>query len=152
MGTLKRKSSKSWITINIVLPFSFFILGGFIRLGTTGGKINWNTFNAADLAICMALLCLLVNQSILRNRIVLINTDKINEMEGNASEVLLYGIGSIVMFALLVAFQSIVYDCTDKAFVGALRTFQIFMFVVTPFPIWRIISMKRNMKLEASIL
>lgn len=152
MSTLKHRSSKSWIIINIVLPFSIFLIGGFIRLITTGGEIDWNTFNAADLAICMALLSLLANQSILRNRILLENIDKTNEIEGNASEVLLYGIFSIIMFVLLVAFQSLVSDCAEETHVVGLRALQIIMLIITPFPLWRIISMQRNMKLEASIL
>ena len=99
MAQFRRPSSKTWLVIYLVLPMTPWVLAGVIRLITTSGSMSWNTFSGSELAICLSLLALLVNQSLLKSERILDSEEKMEEaaklepvitMAGSSGHIVLY--------------------------------------------------------------
>ncbi len=152
MAFLKRPSPKLWLIAYIILPLTPFILGSIIRLITASGKVFWITFNASDLAICLALASLIINQSLLRSSRLLDDRDKEEETEGEA---LLYLVSTIILvafFALIVAFRFCVDNLQIENLNTPLHVFEVLIFIAMPIMIWLYVKTQRSFRLRARIL
>jgi hypothetical protein len=98
-----------WQIVNVVLPMMPFFLGGGIRLISTQ-NLDLATFNASDLAICLALLSLSMCQNILNSERVLDNKDKKDEAKSYALIFLLIGIVFLVLFTVIEIYTSSIND------------------------------------------
>lgn len=152
MVFFKRPSTKNWLIIYIVFPLTPFVIGSFIRLITLSGNIDWNTFSASDLSICLALAAILINQSLLRTARVLDDADKREEVAVVATLYLILGFIFITIFSLTVAFNLCVTNLTIEKLSNPLHVFQISAWVLMPIIVWYSIRIQKSFKLKTSIL
>lgn len=130
----------NWIIANIAFPLMPFFIGGAIRLIIIK-KICLTTFSASDLAICLALLSLSINQSLLRNIRILDNEDKKAETETWAAVFLMCAIVSLILFGVIVFCNSSVIDLQLKIFEETLSYCELFTFYLM-FPLLMFLSDK----------
>lgn len=123
----EKHHTRTWLIIYIVFPMMPFLLGGGIRLMTLN-NLSWTTFSASDLAICLALLSLFVNQSLARSARLLDNEDKKAETELQALVFLGLAFIFLIFFALIVSFGAEVYDLKLDMLKNSLRICEIITF------------------------
>jgi hypothetical protein len=142
---------RNWLIANITFPLLPFFLGGLIRLILIK-NLCLTTFSASDLAICLALLSLSINQNLLRNVRVLENEDKKAETESWASVFLLFAIVSLVLFGIMVFCSSSVNDLQLNMLEETLNYCELFTFFLM-FPLLIILSnrIQKTFKLRATI-
>ena len=147
----KQPTTNIWITIYIVVPLLPFLLGGIIRLVISSWNLTWTTFDASELAICFALLCLFINQNLLKNEILLSNSDKEEDIESKALGFLILGIIFIALFIINVLCEATIDFHNVPTLEIPLHTFQLFVFIFTIPTLNFSISVQRSFKLKADI-
>lgn len=149
-------TSKVWIVINVILPLVPFLLGGMIRFVTTSLRLSWSTFSASEMAICLGLLSLFLNQSLVRSDRVLDNKDKQRDVATEAAIYLVLGVIFIALFALITAYGCIISELNLSTEVAALerplRNFELIVFAMAPFMIAFSIQTQRSYRLKASLI
>jgi hypothetical protein len=96
----KSPKTWAWFIIHILFPLLPVIIGGLIRFGLNL-QLTMDTFSSSELAICVAFLCILVYQSLLKNERLLDNEDKKKEAEGMATLYLICAILLIVGYSVI---------------------------------------------------
>jgi len=99
---LESASTKAWVCVYVLLPMLPVILGAFIRLVISSWQLSYDTFSPSDLAICLALLVLLTNQSLLQHEELLDNPDKEADKATQAVGCLILAAFVLGLFALIV--------------------------------------------------
>lgn len=124
------------MVVHVFFPLLPFALGGLLRL-VTALNVSWSTFSAPDLAICLALLSLLVSQSLLRKEPdILEDEDKKDEAKRQVYLFLGYGVSLIVLFAVTTVFESLVGDSKHADLNTSLHIFQGMTFAALLFMMW----------------
>lgn len=152
MAFLRQPSTKNWVIVYIVFPLIPFLLGSLIRLITLSGRIYWDTFNASELSICLALAAMLINQCLLRSGRLLNSEEKQEDAAGEAMLYLFFGIIFIALFSVMVAFSICVNNLQVEELEIPLRGFQILIWILMPVIIWYIIKTQKSFRLLTSIL
>ena len=104
--------------INIGLPLTPFLIGGLVRLLALL-DFSSGPFVASELAICLAFICILTNQSLDRKPL-LDNDDKKKERATWKRIFLGIAVLLIVLFALIVLFEALVRDLNLSILQGRL--------------------------------
>lgn len=147
----KHPSTTAWIVIHIACPMIPFVLGGLIRIAMNKWHLSFTTFSASELAICLALLVLFINQSLLKSQRILDNEDKETDVEGQAALFLLFAIILIALFVVIVVLHTAVYDCKMATLCPSLNFFTILVFVMMPLIVWWSIMTQKSFRLKTSI-
>lgn len=105
---MSNRAARTWTVTHVVFPLLPFFLGGFVRLLAGAWHFDWSTFSASDLAICLAVLCLCVNQSLVREERLLDNQDKKEDAATESVLFLVLGITLLALFSVVVAFDTAV--------------------------------------------
>lgn len=145
-----RHQSINWHIVYIILPMTPFVLGGIIRYINTQ-NLCLATFSASDLAICLTLLSLSVNQSIIRAERLLNNPDKEDEAATHASIFLIFAILSLVLFTATIFYTSSIDDLRLDKFENSLVISQYATYALLP-PIFILSGMaQQTFRLRATI-
>ena len=128
-----------------------FLLGGVIRLIVSSGGLSWTAFSAAELAICIALLSLFINQNLLRSERLLDNEDIKKDAEMNALALLIVVLIYIVLFAVIITCKVTLDFHSVEMLKGPLLCFQLIVFLLTPFILLWTISLQQSFRLGANI-
>ena len=150
MVIFKHPATNIWILIYILFPLSPFLLGGVIRLVLSRDP-TWTTFNASDLAISFALLCLFINQSLLKNEILLPNDDKVEDVELKAYYFLTFSGIFFFLFISNVFCDSIIKYYYMEELETSFHIFQIFVFILSVPAFIMSIKVQQTFKLRAYI-
>lgn len=92
--------------VNIVLPMTPFLVGGFARLVALM-SLAPNVFSVSELAIGLAFICLLTNQSLVKSERNLDNKDKKSENAACAKAFLALAVFVIALFAITVFLEAL---------------------------------------------
>jgi heme exporter protein D len=126
-------------------------LGGFIRLVISSWQLSYGTFTASELAICLALLALLTNQSLLQHEELLNNLDKEADIATQAVACLVFAAVLLVLFALIVGFSSAIEQLHLEALQPSLQGFENFVYILSPIIIGFAILTQRSFRLKARL-
>lgn len=134
-----------------MIPFLFVLIIRFILALTIGG-IGWNTFSASECSICLTLLCLFINQSILRTERLLDNEDKKAEAEEKATHFLLLACFALLLFVIISCLSEISINPSYVEIGKSLHVFEILVFIFMPLVIWYTINIQKAYRLRSSLL
>ena len=151
MTLAARSSATNWCLVHIGIPILPFLLGSAIRVGVACGQLSWKAFSSSDLAICLALLSLLMNQSLLRSERILDNEDKKEEVEGRATFFLILAMVLIALFSVIVALDSVIENYAIRALEPPLRIFEIATYLLMPTMLYLSIQTQRSYKLKVNM-
>jgi hypothetical protein len=113
--------------------------------------LSWDTFSASELAISLALLTLLLHQSLLGTQRILDSEDKKQEVAAWAYGLLGFSAFLIALFAANVVFDTQVNKLLDGDYEGQLRISQATVFLLAPFPVVAGIVAQRVFHLKAGM-
>lgn len=136
----------SWVVIFIILPVAPFLLAGLLRL-IIECSFSWDTFSASELAICMSLLCILMNQSLLRSEIHLEDKDRKAEATNTAIIFLAWLFFFMAFFGALTSFDIIVNSFHYDKFQNVRHLFQIIIYILSAGMLAHTLSVQRSFKL-----
>ncbi|MFC2108409.1 hypothetical protein ACFLS5_03005 [Candidatus Bipolaricaulota bacterium] len=144
-------TEKAWFLTHITLPMVPFVLAGVIRLLMHKFAASMETFSTAELAICLALLCLCVNQSLARHPRLLDNEDKLAEAQSEALVFLLLSIILVAAFALVVLLDVLVFELNYRDGLVALRFIQSTILAVMPWVLHRASRAQQSFDLKGGL-
>lgn len=127
-----------------------FFMGGVIRLLTVG-ELSLATFSASDLAICLALLSLFINQSLVGTQRNLDNDDKKEEMIVHALLCIIFAIVFLTLFTLIIVFGASVKDLGIEMLERPLQQCEIITFSFLPVMLKFAFSSQKSFRLEADL-
>lgn len=114
-------------------------------------RASMETFEASELSICLALICLCVNQSLLREPRLLDNDDKRAHVQSEATVFLILALVMIVAFSLLVVFRTLVFDLGSREMLVSLRCVQVATLVVALPVLRRALHAQRSFALRGGL-
>lgn len=139
-----------WTVVHVFFPLLPFGLGGIIRLITLN-EISFTVFDASDLAICLALLSLLINQNLLKNPRNLDNEDKKTETEAQALFFLILAVCFLILFTLITCFDAAVIDLQIEKLKSPLHISEsISFFSMLPVLLFSVLT-QRSFRLRAEL-
>jgi len=127
------------------------ILGAFIRLVISSWQLSYDTFSPSDLAICLALLILLTDQSLLQHEELLDNPDKAADKATQAVGCLILAAFVLGLFALIIGLSSAIQQYHLDSLQAPLRGFDNSVYVLTPITIGFAIVTQRSFRLRAKL-
>jgi hypothetical protein len=138
--------------LHVGLPLSPVVLGGFVRL-VAYPALNWDTFSASELAICLTMLSVFVNQSLSANRLL--------DFEGIADEAFgwaaMFSISALsftVLFAIITLIPALTaqFPVVQNELTQRLHWFEEAVFGGTVPVLFMTILSQRKFRLRAAIL
>lgn len=151
MPVSRHPSTRAWVIIHVGFPMMPFLLGGLIRLVTTSCRLSWTTFSASELAICLALLAVFINQSLIRSERLLDSEDKKAEAEAQAALFLFLAVVFTALFAVVTGFGVAVRELHVEALRAGLHTFEIVVFAAMPLILMLSVLTQQSFRLKANI-
>jgi len=113
---------------------------------------SWSAFDGSEVAICLALLSFFIGQSLLGCHPILNNKDKREELRIEIVKYYMLGAALLAIFALIVAFNSIVNDLHFALLKTPLLILQIGTeFVGLPFTVILALKTQETYRLTARL-
>lgn len=135
--------------MHVILPTLPFTLSGFIRLVITSWQLS-GAFSASELSICVALLALFVNQSLVQHTELLENDDKRADIAAPAAGFLVLAIILLISFALIVTLESISNVYKLDTF-GPTQSVDDFVYLFSVIVVGCAILVQRSYRLKARL-
>lgn len=146
----KTPSTFAWIVVQLVYPLLPVALEGGIRYVVKGNILEYDTVNAATLAMSVGLLAIFVNQSLKGQPLALPDRTESDSRLGAATLFLVLAILFFVLFGVLVLLDALIHARTISGLDPALQAFQSVTFVSAVIPIVAAVVTQRSFKLRSS--
>lgn len=152
----KHPSFITWSIVHILFPLSPIFLGALIR-ACISSDVTWTTFDASNVAVCLALLSLFVYQSLLRTDRPLTTEDKKRERYSFVFVFVILAIFMIGLFAALIstnafAGASATSAETAETYERALQKLALAVYCFSGFVVALAMITQQYFRLEAKIL
>ena len=96
-------------------------------------QVSWDTFDASEISICLALLSLFTAQSLLGNKQLLDDDEKKDDMRCAIRNHFVLGFLSLFVFSWIVIFNTLAINMHLSQFETGQRVTQMFAFITSPF-------------------
>jgi hypothetical protein len=150
----EKPSTWAWVVVHLGYPLLPVPLEGLIRYVVSGWTFDFDTFNAATLAISAGLISVFVNQSLRTQASILPDPEEDDERSGTCVGFMALGIIFFALFAVVTLMYALVGRISPSPdwMKQILQGFQAVVFVIWIVPIIFALVAQRAFKLRASII
>lgn len=152
MTQSRTPSTISWIISHLGYPLLPAFLEAIIRYISLERALNFDTMNAATLAMSVGLVAMFVNQSIRSDEGALADAAENDVRNGSCTFFTTLGVIFFVLFGVIVLLQALVVDREIGSLRGVLQGFQALVFFGATIPLAAAIAAQRTYKLRASLV
>lgn len=148
----KKPSTVAWIISHLGYPLLPVVLEAGIRLVTEEWRPDFDTLNAATLAMSVGIIAVFVNQSIRSDKPELPDAAEVDLRNAVCTLFIGFGIVFFVLFGLVVLLHALVVDRQMAQLEPLRHAFQLIVYAGWTVPVFSAVAAQRSFGLRASLV